>query len=108
MNENSWYLVRNVPKVIGFIGGITDKPTPIQNSEIDKIIKKIKKIGNTPRPKTMFNPGEKIHVKNGPFANFDGIVEEIDYGKNRLQVSVSIFGRPTPVKLNFNQVEKNL
>lgn len=107
MNEFSWHLICNLPKVLGFVGGTPDKPIPIKQDEIDKIINKLKKIGNTPRPKTTFEPGENIRVNDGPFADFNGIVETIDYEKNRLKVSVSIFGRSTPVELSFEQIKKN-
>ncbi|WP_343192204.1 transcription termination/antitermination protein NusG [Buchnera aphidicola] len=107
MNELSWHLVRNVPRVLGFIGGKSDRPSPISDKEVDAIITRLKKIGNKPRPKTLFEPGEIVRVNNGPFSDFNGIVEEIDYDKNRLKVSVSIFGRATPVELDFIQVEKN-
>ncbi|WP_343377709.1 transcription termination/antitermination protein NusG [Buchnera aphidicola (Formosaphis micheliae)] len=107
MNELSWHLVRNVPRVLGFIGGKSDRPSPISDKEVDAIITRLKKIGDKPRPKTLFEPGEIVRVNNGPFSDFNGIVEEIDYDKNRLKVSVSIFGRATPVELDFIQVEKN-
>ncbi|AEH39623.1 transcription antitermination protein [Buchnera aphidicola (Cinara tujafilina)] len=107
MNDFSWHLIRDVPKVLGFIGGTSDKPTPISDQEINKILIKLKKIGNKPRPKTIFEPGENIRVNDGPFSDFNGIVETVDYEKNRLKVSVSIFGRSTPVELSFEQVEKN-
>ncbi|CAL4318022.1 transcription termination/antitermination protein NusG [Buchnera aphidicola] len=107
MNEKTWYLIKSIPKLIGFIGSISDQPKAISNSEIEKINKRIKTLGHIPRPKILFKTGEEIRVKNGPFSDFHGIVEEVDYGKNRLKVSVSIFGRSTPVELNFSQVEKN-
>ncbi|CAL4318008.1 Transcription termination/antitermination protein NusG [Buchnera aphidicola (Chaitophorus sp. 3695)] len=107
INDFSWYLIKSIPKVIGFIGGSPDKPFPINNQEIQKIKNKLRQIGNKPRPKTLFEPGENIRVNSGPFSDFNGIVETIDYDKNRLKVSISIFGRSTPVELDFNQVEKN-
>ncbi|QCI25843.1 transcription termination/antitermination protein NusG [Buchnera aphidicola] len=107
INETSWLLINSVPKIIGFIGGSINQPTPIHEKEIQKINHKLSLLGDQPRPKITFTIGEKIRVKNGPFANFPGIVEDIDYGKNRIKVSVSIFGRSTPVELNFNQIEKN-
>ncbi|QJC34970.1 transcription termination/antitermination protein NusG [Enterobacteriaceae endosymbiont of Donacia piscatrix] len=106
MKELSWYLVRSVPKVLGFIGGTSDNPSPVSDKEINIIIERLQKIGDKPRPKTIFEPGEMIRVKDGPFSDFNGIVEEVDYEKNRLKVSVSIFGRSTPVDLDFRQVEK--
>ncbi|WP_343128223.1 transcription termination/antitermination protein NusG [Buchnera aphidicola (Takecallis taiwana)] len=107
LNEKSWSLIKSVPKVIGFIGRASNQPSPIDDSEIDKINRRLSELGDQPRPKIIFTPGEKIRVKNGPFIDFIGIVENIDYGKNRLTVSISIFGRSTPVELNFSQVEKN-
>ncbi|CUR53014.1 transcription termination/antitermination protein NusG [Buchnera aphidicola] len=107
MNNTNWHIIRNLPKVTGFVGGAPDKPTPINKKEIKKILEKLKKIDNKPRPKIIFEPGETIRVKEGPFADFNGIVETIDYEKNRLKVSVSIFGRSTPVELDFSQVIKN-
>ncbi|WP_075433650.1 transcription termination/antitermination protein NusG [Buchnera aphidicola] len=106
MNNNSWHLIRSLPKVLGFIGNSSEKPTPISDREINFIIQKLKKIGDKPRPKKMFEPGENVRVKDGPFSDFNGIVETVDYEKNRLKVSVSIFGRSTPVELDFRQVEK--
>ncbi|CAL4318017.1 transcription termination/antitermination protein NusG [Buchnera aphidicola] len=107
MNEINWHIIKNIPKVMGFIGGTSEKPLPIKKYEIKKILKKLKKIGNTPRPKVLFEPGETLRIKEGPFSDFHGIVEEVDYDKNRLKVSVSIFGRSTPVELDFSQIEKN-
>ncbi|VFP78010.1 Transcription termination/antitermination protein NusG [Buchnera aphidicola (Cinara cuneomaculata)] len=106
MNNDSWHLIKSLPKVLGFIGGTSEKPTPISTHEINIILNKLKKIGDKPRPKKMFEPGENIRVNDGPFSDFNGIVETIDYEKNRLKVSVSIFGRSTPVELSFDQVEK--
>ncbi|ADP66443.1 transcription antitermination protein NusG [Buchnera aphidicola str. TLW03 (Acyrthosiphon pisum)] len=107
MTDSTWHLIRNVPKVLGFIGGKSDKPSPISDKEVEIIINRLRKIGNKPRPKTLFEPGEMIRVNDGPFADFNGVVEEVDYEKSRLKVSVSIFGRSTPVELDFRQVEKN-
>ncbi|CAD83244.1 transcription antitermination protein NusG [Candidatus Blochmanniella floridana] len=107
MNSSSWHLVKNVPKVLGFVGGTCDKPAPIGDKEVDAIICKLKQIGDKPRPKTLFEPGELIRVSDGPFSDFNAVVEEVDYEKNRLKVSVSIFGRSTPVDLDFAQVEKS-
>lgn len=106
MNDESWHIIRNVPKVLGFIGGSPDKPTPINDKDVKCIINKLKKIENKPRPKILFEPGEIIRIKHGPFSDFNGTVENVDYDKNRLTVSVSIFGRSTPVELNFSQIEK--
>ncbi|XBC39780.1 MAG: transcription termination/antitermination protein NusG [Buchnera aphidicola (Chaetogeoica yunlongensis)] len=107
MNERSWHLVRSIPKVLGFIGGTSDRPSPITDKEVQAILNKLKQVENKPRPKTLFEPGETIRVNDGPFLDFNGIVEEVDYEKNRLKVSVSIFGRSTPIELDFNQVKKN-
>ncbi|PLK58156.1 transcription termination/antitermination protein NusG [Candidatus Palibaumannia cicadellinicola] len=106
MNDSSWHLVRSVPRVMGFIGGTSDKPLPISDKEVHAIMNRLQQIGDKPRPKTLFEPGELIRVNDGPFADFNGVVEEVDYEKSRLKVSVSIFGRATPVELDFNQVEK--
>lgn len=107
MTDSTWHLIRNVPRVLGFIGGKSDKPSPISDKEVEIIINRLRQIGDKPRPKTLFEPGEMIRVKDGPFADFNGVVEEVDYEKSRLKVSVSIFGRATPVELDFRQVEKN-
>lgn len=107
MNDATWHLVRSIPRVMGFIGGTSDKPSPISDKEVNDIVERLQQIGDKPRPKTLFEPGEVIRVKDGPFADFNGIVEEVDYEKSRLKLSVSIFGRSTPVELDFSQVEKN-
>ncbi|WP_343192641.1 transcription termination/antitermination protein NusG [Buchnera aphidicola (Taiwanaphis decaspermi)] len=107
MNNYTWHTIRKLPKVLGFVGGRSDKPSFISTKEINIILNKLKKIGNKPRPKRLFEPGEMVRVNHGPFSDFNGIVEEIDYEKNRLKVSVSIFGRSTPVELDFSHVEKN-
>ncbi|ATW29536.1 transcription termination/antitermination protein NusG [Candidatus Williamhamiltonella defendens] len=104
MNDASWHLVRSVPRVMGFIGGIV--PTPITDKEADAIINRLQQTTDKPRPKTLFEPGELVRVNEGPFAEFNGTVEEVDYEKSRLKVSVSIFGRATPVELDFSQIEK--
>jgi transcriptional antiterminator NusG len=106
MNDASWHLVRSIPRVTGFIGGTSDSPSPISDKEADVILGRLEKAGEAPRPKTMFQVGEAVRVNDGPFADFNGTVEEADYEKNRLKVSVSIFGRATPVELEFSQVEK--
>ncbi|CAL4318155.1 Transcription termination/antitermination protein NusG [Buchnera aphidicola (Eriosoma grossulariae)] len=107
MNDSSWHLVKNVPRVMGFIGGTSDRPSPISDKEVNSIINRLKQVSDKPRPKTLFEPGETVRVNYGPFSDFNGIVEEVDYDKSRLKVSVSIFGRSTPVELDFSQVEKN-
>ncbi|MFU2077262.1 transcription termination/antitermination protein NusG [Avibacterium endocarditidis] len=106
MNDYTWQLVRSVPRVMGFIGGTPDKPAPISNREADIILNRLEQNSDKPKPRTVFQPGEEVRVKDGPFADFNGMVEEIDYDKGRVKVSVSIFGRATPVELEFGQVEK--
>ena len=132
MNDDTWHLVKSVPRVMGFIGGTPDKPAPISKreadlilnrleqsaekprhrkeyqpgEEVDAIMNRLQQVGDKPRPKTLFEPGEMVRVNDGPFADFNGVVEEVDYEKSRLKVSVSIFGRATPVELDFSQVEK--
>ncbi|WP_395480004.1 transcription termination/antitermination protein NusG [Candidatus Curculioniphilus buchneri] len=107
MNDASWHLVRSVPHVMGFIGGTSDRPAPISDKEVSAIMNRLQQIGDKPRPKILFEPGELVRVNDGPFSDFNGVVEEVDYDKSRLKVSVSIFGRATPVELDFDQVEKN-
>jgi transcription termination/antitermination protein NusG len=106
MNDESWHLVRSVPRVMGFIGGTSDRPAPITDKEADAILNRLEKANEAPRPKTMFEAGEVVRVNEGPFADFNGTVEEVDYDKSRIKVSVSIFGRATPVELEFGQVDK--
>ena len=106
MNDASWHLVKECPKVMGFIGGKADKPAPITDREADVILNRIRTTVDAPRPKTLFEPGEVVRVTDGPFADFNGTVEEVNYEKNRLRVAVMIFGRSTPVELEFTQVEK--
>ena len=106
MNEDSWHLVKDVPKVMGFIGGKQDKPAPITQKEADMILNRVAEGVDKPKPKVLFEPGEMVRVIDGPFNDFNGTVEEINYEKSRLRVAVSIFGRSTPVELDFQQVEK--
>lgn len=106
MNDESWHLVRSTPKVTGFIGGSGNKPTPISEKEAEKIMQQMQDGVEKPRPKVLFEPGEIVRVKDGPFTDFHGSVEHVNYEKNRLRVSVTIFGRATPVELEFAQVEK--
>ena len=106
MNDDSWHLVKNTPKVTGFVGGTATKPTPISQKEVDKIMQQMLEGVEKPRPKILFAVGELVRVKEGPFADFHGSVEDLNYEKNRLRVSVTIFGRSTPVELEFSQVEK--
>lgn len=106
MNEQTWHLVKNTNKVTGFVGGTSSKPSPISQAEVDKIMAQMKEGVEKPRPKVLFETGEIVRVKEGPFADFNGNVEEVNYEKNRMRVSVTIFGRSTPVELEFGQVEK--
>ena len=106
LNDDTWHLVRNVPKVLGFIGGSSDKPAPISDAEAAKIMNRIAAGVEKPQPKTLFEVGEVVRVIDGPFADFNGVVEEVNYEKSRLRVAVLIFGRSTPVELEFSQVEK--
>ena len=99
MNDASWHLVRNVPRVMGFIGGTSDRPAPITDKEADAILNRLQESVDKPKHKTLFEPGEVIRVSDGPFADFNGTVEEVDYDKSRMKVSVLIFGRATPVEL---------
>jgi len=107
MNEQSWHLVKSVPRVLGFIGGTTERPAPITQVEADRILQRLEDSTDKPKPKTLFEPGEVVRVIDGPFVDFSGVVEELDYEKNRIKVSVLIFGRSTPVDLEFSQVEKS-
>lgn len=107
MNDASWHLVRSVPRIIGFIGGTSDHPSPISDKEVNSIMNRLQKAGEKPRPKTLFEPGELVRVNDGPFSDFNAVVESVDYEKSRLKVSVSIFSRATPLELNFSQVEKS-
>jgi transcriptional antiterminator NusG len=106
MNDESWHLVKSTPKVTGFVGGTANKPTPISEKEVEKIMQQMQDGVEKPRPKVLFEPGEVVRVKEGPFTDFHGSVEQVNYEKNRLRVSVTIFGRATPVELEFGQVEK--
>lgn len=115
MNEDTWHLVKEVPRVLGFIGETRDRfsrqsyqslPTPITDKEADAILQRVKEGVDQPKPKVLFEPGEVVRVKDGPFTDFNGVVEEVNYEKSRLRVSVLIFGRSTPVELGFDQVEK--
>lgn len=106
MNDDTWHLVKEVPKVMGFIGGTPEKPAPISPKEASAILNRVQEGVDKPRPKILFEPGEMVRVVDGPFNDFNGTVETVDYDKNRLRVAVLIFGRSTPVELNFHQVEK--
>ncbi len=106
MTDETWHLVKDCPKVLGFIGGTGDRPAPITDKEADAILQRVQEGVEKPRPKVLFEPGEVVRVVDGPFNDFSGVVEEVDYEKSRLKVSVLIFGRSTPVDLEFGQVEK--
>jgi len=106
LTDETWHLVKDTPQVLGFIGGTEDKPAPITQKEADAILQRVQEGAEKPRPKVLFEPGEVVRVTDGPFNDFNGVVEEVDYDKSRLKVSVSIFGRSTPVELEFGQVEK--
>ncbi len=106
MNDESWHLVKEVPKVMGFIGGTSDRPAPISEKEADVILSRVQEGVDKPRPKILFEPGEMVRVVDGPFNDFNGTIEEVNYEKSRLRVAVLIFGRSTPVELDFHQVEK--
>ncbi len=107
MTDETWHLVKDVPKVMGFIGGTADKPAPISQKEADAILNRVQEGVDKPRPKVLFEPGEMVRVVDGPFNDFNGVVEEVDYDKSRLKVAVLIFGRSTPVELEFHQIEKS-
>ncbi len=106
MNDETWHMVKETPKVLGFIGGKADKPAPITQKEVDNIMRRVEEGAEKPRPKILFDAGEVVRVADGPFKDFNGVVEEVNYDKNRLLVAVQIFGRSTPVELEFYQVEK--
>ena len=106
LDDQTWHLVKETPRVLGFIGGKADKPSPITEREANAILQRVEEGVDKPRPKTLFEAGEMVRVIDGPFNDFNGVVEEVDYDKSRLKVAVLIFGRSTPVELDFTQVEK--
>jgi len=106
MDDETWHLVKDVPKVLGFIGGTSDRPAPISEAEANQILQRVQEGVDKPRPKVLFEPGEVVRVTDGPFNDFSGVVEKVNYEKSRLQVAVQILGRSTPVELDFGQVEK--
>lgn len=106
MDDETWHLIRKIPKVLRFIGGTSDKPAPIPEQEAQAILDRMEAGVSKPKPKILYEPGEVVRVTDGPFADFNGVVEDVNYEKNRLRVSVLIFGRSTPVELEFGQVEK--
>tara|TARA_R110000787_G_scaffold104482_3_gene211582 strand:- start:5834 stop:6367 length:534 start_codon:yes stop_codon:yes gene_type:complete len=106
LTDDSWHLVKETPRVMGFIGGKADKPAPITDREADAILARVHDAEEAPRPKTIFEPGEMVRIVDGPFNDFNAAVEEVNYDKSKLKVAVTIFGRSTPVELDFTQVEK--
>jgi transcription termination/antitermination protein NusG len=106
MNDDTWHLIKSTPKVTGFVGGTANKPTPISEKEVEKIMQQMKDGVDKPRPKVLFEVGEVVRVKEGPFTDFNGSVEDVNYEKSKIRVTVTIFGRATPVELDFGQVEK--
>ncbi|HEY5625685.1 MAG TPA: transcription termination/antitermination protein NusG [Dehalococcoidia bacterium] len=106
MDDETWHFVKETPKVLGFIGGAPDRPTPISEKEANAILRRVEEGVEKPRPKVLFEPGEMVRVTDGPFNDFNGVVESVNYEKSRLQVAVQILGRSTPVELDFSQVEK--
>ena len=107
MTDQSWHLVKSTPKVTGFLGGSAMKPTPISEKEVQNIMRQMQAGVEKPRPKVLFEVGELVRVKEGPFTDFNGSVEDVNYDKNKIRVAVTIFGRSTPVELVFGQVEKS-
>ena len=107
LDEETWHLVKEVPKVLGFIGGSSDRPAPITEAEANAILNRVVEGIDKPRPKVLFEPGEVVRVVDGPFNDFSGVVENVNYDKSKLRVAVQILGRPTPVELDFGQVEKS-
>ena len=106
LDDDTWHLIKETPRVMGFIGGKADKPAPITDKEANKILQRMEDSEEAPTHKTIYEPGEMVRVTDGPFNDFTGTVEEVNYEKSRLRVAVSIFGRSTPVELEFTQVEK--
>lgn len=106
MDDDTWHLVKEVPKVLGFIGGTTDRPAPISENEANSILNRVQEGVDKPRPKVLFEPGEVVRVTDGPFNDFNGVVENVNYEKSKVRVAVQILGRSTPVELEFDQVEK--
>ena len=106
LDDDTWHLIKDTPRVMGFIGGKADKPAPISDHDAEKILQRIQVGSEQATPKTVFEPGELVRVTDGPFNDFNGVVEEVNYEKNKLHVAVTIFGRSTPVELDFGQVEK--
>jgi len=106
LTDETWHLIKNIPRVTGFLGGSGNPPSPISQKEVDKIMSQMEEGVEKPRPKVLFEVGEMVRVKDGPFADFNGNVEDVNYEKSKVRVAVTIFGRSTPVELDFSQVEK--
>jgi transcriptional antiterminator NusG len=106
LTDETWHVIKNTPRVTGFLGGSGNRPTSISEKEVAKIMSQIEEGVEKPRPKVLFEVGEMVRVKEGPFADFNGNVEEVNYEKSKVRVSVAIFGRSTPVELDFSQIEK--
>ena len=107
LDDETWHLVKEVPKVLGFIGGSSDRPSPITEEEANFILQRVEEGVDKPRPKVLFEPGELVRVVDGPFNDFNGVVENVNYDKSKLRIAVQILGRSTPVELDFTQVEKS-
>ena len=106
IDNECWHLVKDTSRVLGFIGGTADRPLPISDAEADRILQRVQEGVEKPKPKVLFEAGQMVRVTDGPFNDFNGVVEEVNYEKSRLRVAVLIFGRSTPVELEFGQVEK--
>ncbi len=106
MDDESWHLVKNTSKVTGFVGGAKNRPVPVSEQEVMKIVNQMQEGAEKPRPKVEWEVGEVVRVKEGPFTDFNASIEEVNYDKNKLRVTVTIFGRATPVELDFHQVDK--
>ena len=106
LDDDTWHLVRKTPNVMGFLGGNKTRPSPLTENELNKIVNRVDEAVEQPKFKTVFESGETVRINDGPYNYFNGVVEEVDYEKNLIKVSVSIFGKSTPVELNFSQVEK--
>ncbi len=107
-SDEAWHLVKSTNRVTGFLGGTGSRPTPIPEKEVLRLFSQIEEGGEKPRPKILFEVGEALRIKEGPFADFNGSVEEVNYERNKVRVNVMIFGRATPVELDFSQVEKTI
>jgi transcriptional antiterminator NusG len=107
LTDETWHLVKEIPKVLGFIGGTSDRPSPISDKEANTILSRVEDGANKPRPKVLFVVGEVVRVIDGPFKDFNGVIEDVNYEKSKLKISVLIFGRSTPVELGFGEVEKS-